>query len=207
MIKITSLAATIIATSAFTVSAWGNSDAKIRVQNISSCKKSSHSRGDYLIKECLKKLSYNERMVISGKSFQMTKKKTENRLELLVLDKRGAHYYMGHGVKNSTFEPVGKVQIVRIGLSDKALIYKLKYSEYDSKDTYFRIVTVRLRSNLIGARKTCVVAASDSQDDSVKLTEKRSAKNLEKYYRQLALNFVKSSEFAKVKCAEYEYTN
>lgn len=204
MIKSLSL---LIVTTALTVSAWGADDVRIRVQKVSKCKKSSHSQGDYLIKECPKQLSYTERIVISGASFKMTKKKTEKRLELLVLDKRGANYYMGLGVKNSTFEPVGNIQIIRKGATDKALIYKLKYSEYDSSDTYFRMITVRLRSNLIGARKTCIVAASDSQDDKVKLTDKGSAKNLEKYYRQLAMNFISGKEFAKAKCAEYVHSN
>jgi len=197
MIKALSL---FIATSALSVSAFSAETASIRVQKLSKCKKSSHSRGDFLMKECPTKLSFGERIVISGTHEKGSKEAIKSRMELLVLDAQGRNYYMAEGVRNSMFEPAGKIEILGNKASDQAVIYKLMYQNYGSQDIYFRIVTVRLRSSLNTARQTCVVSTSDSQDEDVKVENKKASKNLEAKYRDLAKSFVSGEDFSSASC-------
>lgn len=206
MIKALSL---LIATTALAGTAFGSNDLFIKEHKVNNCKKSSQSQGDYIIKECGDELSFKNRMVISGVSYKMSKTKTENRLDLLILDKRGANYYMANGVSNSTFEPNGKIEIVKTGLTDKAVIYRLDYSAFDSDESFFRIVTVRLRSNLINPRETCVVSVSDSKDQNLKLEKKnkKAVQVLEKDFRSQAQDFVTSVDFAKADCVVIEHSH
>jgi hypothetical protein len=195
MIKALSL---LIATSALTMTAFAAENISVREQKVSRCKKSDQSRGSFLIKECSQKLSFNNKIVISGYS-----DKTENRLELLILDKRGANYYMADGVKNSSHEPDGRIEIIKTGMTDKAVVYKLNYSNRDSKDSFFRVVTVRLKANGFKPQKTCVVAIADSKDTNVKSDDKKSAQALENEMRDQAKDFVVSKAFATAQCSEY----
>jgi len=196
MIKALSL---FIATSALTVSAFAVKDASIRVQKVSKCKKSSHSEGGFLLKEC-KGLSFGDKIVISGSYDKSIEGKIKGRTDLLVLDSKGRRYFMANGVANSLFKPAEKIEILKTDSSDKALVYKLKYSGLGSEDSYFRILTVRLKSNQAAPLRTCVVSVSDSQDENIKTTDKKASKKLEQNFRDKAKNFVLSDEFATASC-------
>jgi len=204
MIKALSL---LIATTALTATSFAAENISVREHKVSKCKKSSQSRGDYLIKECSAKLSFKNKIVLSGSTFKESKKDRLTRLDLTVLDRRGANYFMINGVRNSTFEPSGKVEVIKTDLTDKAVVYRLDYSAYDSDDSYFRIVTVRLRSNLINPRKTCIVSVSDSKDSKIKLSDSKATETLEKELRDQAKNFVTSDNFANADCVDQAHNH
>jgi len=191
-----------IATSALAVSAFATKDASIRVQKVSKCKKSSHSKDGFLLKACSINLSFDDKIVISGSYDKNIKGKIKGRTDLLVIDSKGRNYFMANGVANSLFKPTGKIEIIKTDSSDKALIYKLKYSGLDSEDSYFRILTVRLKANPAAPKDTCVVAVSDSRDENVKTADKKAAKKLEQIFRDKAKNLVLNDEFATAGCVD-----
>lgn len=183
MIKFLSLILSLTATSSL---AFAMEELSTRSHKIDSCKNSKQSKN---VKNCKADLNLKDRIIILG---------NKQRSDLSVLDSKGRYFYMPHGLSGHNFKPAGEIEILSEDNKDKALIYKLEYSNLeDSKDKAFRIVTVRLRKEAFNSQKTCVVSVLDSNSHSGD-----SAKDIEQALRTSSKELVSNDNFKSIDCAQ-----